>query len=417
MLGVEQDDRRERPGHRVAGMDRIERFADVVVRAGVNLQPGQGVVLHTDTAHLEIARAVVEAAYAAGAGWVEPVWTDGPMRRSAVDHAELETLRGSRGWALQRIQEWREQGAASITLIGDADPHLLDGADPAKAAAVPVEEVRARRAAIMSGMRWTAVGAPNPGWANQVFGEPDVERLWEAVGVAMRLDEPDPAAAWRERSETLAARGAELDALELTEIRYQGGGTDLTVGLIPGCHWTGGGMVDAQGIAYMPNIPTEEVFTSPDRRRAEGVIRLTKPLVLNGRLVEGLRVEFAGGRIVKVSADAGAEAVEAQLDSDPGARFLGEVSLVDRDSRIARAGIVFHNMLFDENAGCHVAWGQSFPFAVAGGIGMSESERTDLGLNTSTVHTDVVIGGDGLTVTGTGPKGTVEIIRDDEWVL
>ncbi|MFC7533674.1 aminopeptidase [Actinoplanes sp. GCM10030250] len=398
-------------------MDRMQRFADVVVRAGVNLQPGQGVFLNTDTAHLEIARAVTETAYAAGAAWVEPVWTDGPMRRSAVDHAEVGALRASRPWALQRMREWREQGAASITLIGDPDPHLLDGADPVRAAAFPLEEMRLRREVILGGLRWTAVGAPNPGWANQVFGEPDVERLWEAVAVAMRLDVPDPAAAWQERAATLAERGALLDSLELTELRYVGDGTDLTVGLIPGCHWTGGGMVDADGIAYLPNIPTEEVFTSPDRRRAEGTIRLTKPLALNGRLVTGLRAEFAGGRIVNVEADSGVEAVRAQLDSDPNARHLGEVSLVDRDSRIARAGIVFHNTLFDENAGCHVAWGQSFPFAVPGGLGMSEAERTDLGLNTASVHTDVVIGGDGITVTGTGPKGTVEIIRDDEWVL
>jgi aminopeptidase len=398
-------------------MDRIERFADVVVRAGVNIQPGQGVVLRTDTAHLEIARAVVEAAYAAGAAWVEPVWTDGPIRRSAVDHAALESLSASRGWALQRIREWSEQGAASITLLGDADPHVLDGADPVRAAAFPAEEVRAMRESVLGKLRWTAVGAPNPGWADQVFGEPDTERLWEAVATAMRLDTEDPVAAWRSRAATLAERGAVLDALELTSVRYVGDGTDLTVGLIPGCRWTGGGLIDDAGIPYLPNIPTEEVFTSPDRRRADGVIRLTKPLVLNGRLVLGLRVEFSGGRIVAVSADAGADAVEAQLATDPGARSLGEVSLVDADSRIARAGIVFHNTLFDENAGCHVAWGSSFPFSVPGGAAMTVEERERLGLNTSAVHTDVVIGGEGITVTGTGPKGSVEIIRDDQWVL
>ncbi|WP_328460268.1 aminopeptidase [Actinoplanes sp. NBC_00393] len=398
-------------------MDRIQRFAEVVVRAGVDLQPGQGVILNTDIAHLEIARAVVEAAYAAGAAWVEPIWRDGPMHRSAVDHADLETLRRSRPWALQRIKEWSEQGAAWISLHGDPDPHVFDGADPAKAAAFPLEEARARREAVLGKLRWTVVGAPNPGWATQVFGEPDVDRLWEAVATAMRLDEPDPALAWQQRAETLAARGAELDALELTEIRYVGDGTDLTVGLIPGCHWTGGGMVDADGFAYLPNIPTEEVCTSPDRRRADGVIRLTKPLALNGALVTGLRARFAGGRIVEVTADSGADIVEAQLETDPGARYLGEVSLVDRDSRIARAGIVFHNTLFDENAGCHVAWGQSFPFAVPGGVAMTDEQRAGLGLNMSSVHTDVVIGGDGITVTGTGPKGTVDLIRDDEWVL
>ena len=398
-------------------MDRIERFADVVVRAGVNLQPGQGVILRTDTAHLEIARAIVEAAYAAGAAWVEPVWTDGPMRRSAVDHATPESLAASRGWALQRIREWSEQGVASIILIGDANPHVLDGADPRRAATFPIEEVRAMRESVIGRLRWTAVGAPNPGWAEQVFGEPDTERLWEAVATAMRLDADDPVAEWQKRSATLAERAAVLDALELTSVRYAGEGTDLTVGLIPGCRWTGGGLADDAGIAYMPNIPTEEVFTSPDRRLADGVIRVTKPLVVNGHLVRGLRAEFSGGRIVAVSADSGADAVRAQLETDPGARSLGEVSLVDADSRIARAGIVFHNMLFDENAACHVAWGSSFPFAVPGGVAMAAEERQRLGLNMSAVHTDVVIGGEGITVTGTGPKGTIEIIRNDEWVL
>jgi aminopeptidase len=398
-------------------MDRIERFADVVVRAGVNIQPGQGVILRTDTAHLEIARAVVEAAYAAGAAWVEPVWSDGRMRRSAVDHASAESLSASRGWALQRIREWSEQGVASIALMGDADPHVLDGADPVRAAAFPVDEVRAMRESIQGRLRWTVVGAPNPGWARQIFGEPDTDRLWEAVSTAMRLDTPDPAAAWRERAATLADRASRLDMLELTSVRYVGDGTDLTVGLIPGCRWTGGGLIDPAGVPYMPNIPTEEVFTSPDRRHADGRIRLTKPLVLNGQLVRGLRVEFAGGRIVDVSADSGVEAVRAQLETDPGARSLGEVSLVDSDSRIARTGIVFHNTLFDENAGCHVAWGSSFPFAVPDGLRMSPAERLELGLNASAVHTDVVIGGDGITVTGTGSKGTIEIIRNDEWVL
>ena len=398
-------------------MQMIERFADLVVRAGVNVQPGQGVVVDTDTANLEIARAVVEAAYRAGASWVETVFTDGPIRRSALDHATVEELSRSRPWALARIEEWRQSGVASIGLVGDPDPHLFDGADPAKIAARRTGEAQARRNALFNGMRWSLVAAPNPGWARQVFGEPDTDRLWQAVSTAMRLDSDDPAKEWQERSAVLSQRAHRLDVLGLTEIRYQGSGTDLTVGLPTDARWTGGGMVDAQGIAYMPNIPTEEVFTSPHRSRAEGTIRLTKPLVLSGQLVTGLRVSFAGGRITEVTADSGAEVVRAQLETDEGARHLGEVSLVDRDSRIAQAGIVFHNTLFDENAGCHVAWGQSFPFAIPGGLQMSPEQREALGMNTSAVHTDVVIGGDGITVTGRGPQGTVTIIRDDEWVL
>jgi aminopeptidase len=402
----------------MANHDRLERFAELVVRVGANVQPGSGVLLGTDIAHLEIARAVVEHAYAAGAPWVEIEWSDGPIRRSRLTHSSIEALTTSRPWAIERTREWAAGRGVAIQLVGDPDPHLLDDVDPAKAAAVPVEEVLAVREAIHGQeLRWTVVPAPNPGWAQEVFGEPDVERLWDAVATAMRLDEADPAASWRERAAQLTARARALDALELTEICYRSAGTDLTVGLVPDCRWTGGSMQDPGGVAYMPNLPTEEVFTSPDRRRADGTISLTKPVIVGGQVVEGLTVTFTGGRITDITATSGAETVRAQLDTDDGARSLGEVSLVDRDSRIAKAGILFHNTLFDENTACHVAWGQSFPFSVAGGVSKSDEERYVIGLNNSAVHTDVVIGGDGMTVTGRGPQGTVEIIRDDEWVL
>ncbi len=398
--------------------DRLERFADLVVRVGANVQPGSGVMLSADIAHLEIARAVVERAYAAGASWVEIEWSDGPIRRSRLTHASIETLTRARPWAIERAREWAAGRGVVISLVGDPDPHLLDDVEPAKAAAFPVEEAMiAQEVVLGQQLRWTVVAAPNPGWAQEVFGEPDAERLWAAVATAMRLDEANPVASWQERNAELAARGRALDALELSEVRYHSAATDLTVGLLPGSRWTGGGGNDPDGHAYMPNIPSEEVFTSPDRRRADGKISLTKPVIISGQVVEGLRVTFSGGRITNVTAALGSEAVWAQLDTDEGARSLGEVSLVDRDSRIAKAGILFHNTLFDENAACHVAWGQSFPFAVAGGLEMSEDERYAIGLNRSAVHTDVVIGGEGMTVTGTGPKGTVEIIRDDEWVL
>jgi aminopeptidase len=398
--------------------DRLERFADLVVRVGANVQPGSGVLLGSDIAHLEIARAVVERAYVAGASWVEVEWSDGPIRRSRLTHESIETLTRSRPWAIERTKAWAAGRGVAIHLVGDPDPHLLDGVDPAKAAAVRVDEALAyREATLIQRLRWTVVPAPNPGWAREVFGEPDVERLWEAVATAMRLDEADPVGCWRERAAQLGARARALNALELTEVRYRGAATDLTVGLVPGTRWTGGSLQDPDGVIYMPNIPTEEVFTSPDRRRAEGTISLTKPVIIGGQVVEGLKVTLSGGRIADVTATSGAETVRAQLNTDEGARSLGEVSLVDRDSRVAKAGILFHNTLFDENAACHVAWGQSFPFSVADGLNKSSAERYELGLNHSAVHTDVVIGGDGMTVTGTGPTGTVEIIRDDEWVL
>ena len=398
--------------------DRLERFADLAVRVGVNVQPGSGVMITADTAHLEVARAVVERAYAAGAAWVEVEWSDGPIRHSRLTHASIEALTKSRPWAIERIKQLAAERGVVISLVGDPDPHLFDDVDPVKAAATRVEEaMAAQEALLVQQLRWTVIAAPNPGWAQEVFGEPDVERLWNAVATAMRLDEPDPVASWRERAAELAARGRALDALDLTEVHYRSAATDLTVGLVPNSRWTGGGGEDPDGFSFMPNIPTEEVFTSPDRRRADGTISLTKPVIVNGQVVDGLTVTFSGGRITDVAAASGAEAVRAELDTDEGARSLGEVSLVDRDSRIAKAGVLFHNTLFDENAACHVAWGQSFPIAVAGGPAMTDDERYGIGLNRSAVHTDVVIGGEGMTVTGTGPSGTVDIIRDDEWVL
>jgi aminopeptidase len=397
----------------------VNRLADLAVRAGANVQPGQRVFVIADLAHAAIARAVVEQAYAAGADLVEVDWSDVHVRRSAVAHAPIERLSAARSWVLDRYEGLERDGAAVIVLTGDPEPGLMAGLDPAKAATVPVEEENTRRRAFLGGkMTWTIVAAPNPGWAQQIFGEPDIERLWSAVGVAMRLDEPDPVTAWRERSATLAARARALDAHQLTSVHYVADGTDLTVGLLPETRWTGGGLKTAAGLDYLPNIPTEEVFTSPDRRIADGTIRLTRPLAMRGGgVVEGLHVTFTGGRIVDIAAESGVDLIRGQLATDDGARSLGEVSLVDRDSRIAKAGLVFHDTLFDENAACHVAWGQSFPFAIEGGPAMTMDERFELGLNRSAVHTDVVIGGTGMTVTGTGPSGTVDIIKDDEWVL
>ena len=241
--------------------------------------------------------------------------------------------------------------------------------------------------------------------------------------MAMRLDAGGPedvVEEWRRHRDRLGARARALTDLRLDAVRYHGGGTDLTVGLIPDCVWTGGGLATSAGVAYMPNLPTEEVFTSPDRQRADGVIRTTRPLVLPGAgvLVEDLVVTFANGRIVDATASTGIEAVRAQLDSDEGARSLGEVSLVEGSSRVRAAGVTFHDTLFDENTGCHVAWGQGFPFCVADGLSRSADELRALGLNFSAAHTDVVIGGPGVDVDGLTADGTVvPLVREDAWAL
>ena len=258
---------------------------------------------------------------------------------------------------------------------------------------------------------WTVIGVPNEGWAEQMFGEPDVERLWRALEFCVRLDEEDPVAAWRAHVARVAGRARRLDELRIDAVRFRGPGTDLTVGLLPESRWVGCESLTAAGIPYVSNMPTEEVFTTPDCRRTEGVVRSTRPLAIYGRIVRGLAVRFEQGRIVDVDADEGADVIRGQLATDERAPFLGEVSLVDGDSRIGQTGLTFFETLFDENATCHIAYGAAYLEAVDGGKAID-------GVNVSNVHTDFMIGGPEVGVDALLRDGTeVQLLRDDVWLL
>jgi aminopeptidase len=400
---------------------RLEKYAEVIVRVGANVQPGQTVFVRGDVAMAEVARAVAEQAYLAGARRVIVEYGDVHVKLAALKHAPMEGLTTAADWEIAKARSYDDGDVANIALTGNPAPHLFEGIAPERLAAMPIELAMLTKDAVgNNNLAWTVAAAPNPGWAQQVFGEPDVERLWEAVAIAFRLDEPDVVAAWREHHRQLTERAAAVTALGLDSVRYHGGDTDITVGLIPDSVWTGGGLTTNRGVDIMPNLPTEEVFTSPDRTRADGRIRLTRPLVMprSGAFVDGLVVDFEGGRVVNIEAEKGEDAVRAEHETDDGARSLGEVALVDRDSRVRSAGVVFHDTLYDENAGSHVAWGQSFPYAVRGGLERSSDELYELGLNRSVVHTDVVIGGPGIDVDGMRADGTVvPLITNDEWVL
>ena len=251
-----------------------------------------------------------------------------------------------------------------------------------------------------------------------MFGEPDLERLWEAVAYCTRLDEHDPVEAWREQTRRLRRRAELLDSLELDAVRFSGPGTDLTVGLLQDSRWRGGGMTTRDGIDHVPNLPTEEVFTCPDLRRAEGTVRSTRPLALGGTVVRDLELRFEDGRAVDVSASAGGDAVRAQLAADDSAAALGEVALVDGTSRVGRTGLTFFDTLYDENATCHIAYGTAVLFALAEVPDASPDELRERGVNVSVVHTDFMVGGPQVDVDGITRDGrTVPLLREDEWQL
>jgi aminopeptidase len=251
-----------------------------------------------------------------------------------------------------------------------------------------------------------------------VFGEPDVERLWDAVAVATRLDAPDPVEAWREHIERLRLRAASLDARAFDAIRFRGAGTDLTVGMIPGHRWDSAADETVHGIAHLSNMPTEEVYTTPDRRRTEGTVRATMPLSLRGTIVRDLELDFRAGEVVAVRAATGADAVRAEIASDAGASRLGEVALVDGESPVRRTGLIFFDTLFDENATCHIAYGQGIHATLPRGGAESDEELDAIGYNDSLVHRDFMIGGPEVAVHGVEAGGAeVPIIVDDAWLL
>jgi aminopeptidase len=396
----------------------LARYADLIVSVGANVQPDQVLAVEALPEAQPLVAAIARRAYEKGARYVDVQYFDGDVKRIRAEGAPDGTLDWVPPWLGERIVKLGELDAARCVLVPMIPPGLLDGVDPARAGRdrLPTLEETFKTIDDRS-VAWTLSPYPTRRWAEVVFPDLDpddaLERLWQDVIHVCRLDEPDPAAAWHERIEQIFEVARRLDALDLDSLRFEGPGTDLTVGFLPSSRFAkeGGSSHTRTGVRHVPNIPTEEVYTTPDPERTEGVVTATKPLDVAGSLVTGLRIRFEGGRAVEIEADANADALRYRCAADDGASRLGEVALVDRESRIGRLGRTFFTTLLDENASSHLALGDAYAAPIA--------DPADLPrINESAVHIDFMVGSDDVTVTGTTKRGAqVTILHGGSWQI
>jgi aminopeptidase len=399
---------------------KLDAYARLAIEVGINLVPGQDLQITGLLEHSPFARAIANAAYAAGARYVDVNYQDQHVTRARIQHAPEDSLDWAAPHRIKQIEDLGAAKGAHVSITGNPEPDLfrdLDGRRVGLTRATRLNEAYLRQ--VTEGtINWTVVAYPNEGWAQTVFGEPAIERLWDAVASAVRLDEPDPVAAWQAHVDRLTERASLMTERGFDALRFRGPDTDLTIGLIPESVWATARTTTAWGHSFIPNMPTEEIFTTPHCRRTEGRVRSTRPLVLLGTVVRDLELRFENGRVVEVRAASGEDVVRTHIATDDGATMLGEVALVDGQSRVGKAGITFFDTLFDENATSHIAYGQGFPEAVEDGTTLDEEERLAAGINQSVVHVDFMVGGPEVDVDGVEPDGAeVPVIRGDEWTL
>ncbi len=396
--------------------DHIAALAELAVCFGANLQPGQIVAISSEPGKEQLARAIAEAAYRHGALYVDLNVFDMHLKRARALYADPETLNYVPPWLGERALALGEHRCARVALTGPVDPQLMEGVDP-NLIGLDMLPALPESMQVVDALttNWTAVPCPTPGWAALVHPDlPPAEALallWREVAHICRLDEPDPVQAWEARLANLTATAEKLDELHLDALRFEGPGTELTVGLMPSGHWSAARFKTIDGINHAPNIPTEEVFTTPDPARVDGFVTATKPLVTAGMTITGLRVRFERGRAVQFEAEQGAEVLRGLSEHDDGASRLGEVALVDREGRIGPLGTVFYDTLIDENAASHIALGQAYEMVIED---LSDLER----VNQSGIHIDFMIGGDEVGVTGVlGDGEEIPLLRDGTWQL
>ncbi|SES30195.1 aminopeptidase [Salisediminibacterium halotolerans] len=405
--------------------EKKEQYADLAVRVGVNIQKGQKLVINAPVTSADFVRTVTKKAYQHGASNVHVEWNDDETTRIRYDMAPLESFHDFPAWKARGFEEMAEEGAAFMT-IKSTDPDLLKGVDGEKIAAANKasgEAMNTFRSYIQSDkVSWLVLSAPSYAWAKKVFPEATadeaVNQLWEAIFEAVRINKADPVAEWKQHDENLQEKARFLTDKKYTELRYQAPGTDLTIGLPDGHVWIGGGGPNKDGIHFVANMPTEEVFTAPKADAVNGTVRNTKPLNYGGNVIDGFSLTFKDGKVSEFSAEEGEETLKNLLETDEGASRLGEVALVPHSSPISQSGILFYNTLYDENASNHIALGSAYATCVAGGAEMSKEQLGEAGLNTSITHVDFMIGSAEMDIDGVLPDGAVEpVFRNGEWVI
>lgn len=402
----------------------LDRLAEVAVRTGLGLAPGQELVMTATLDAVPLARLITEHAYKAGAALVTTFFSDEQSALLRFRYAPNASFDAAPSWLYEGMAQAYRNGAARLAIAGN-DPSLLSKEDPEKVSRVNRAVSKAYRPALelitRHEINWTIIACATPAWAAAVFPDlPQDEalaRLWHTIFAASRADQPDPVGAWKEHDAHLHARADMLNKKRFAALHFRGPGTDLRVGLADDHLWLGGGTTAGNGRYCIPNMPTEEVFTTPHKDRVEGRVTSTKPLSHQGTMIEEISVRFQAGRIVEAHAARGEQVLQRMIETDEGARRLGEVSLVPHSSPIAASGLLFMNTLFDENAACHIALGQAYSTCLKNGDSLTPEQLAARGANESLIHVDWMIGSNHIDVDGLSTAGASEpVMRAGEWV-
>lgn len=404
--------------------DSLKKYAQLIVETGINVQKNQTVVLQISVDQAPLARLITKEAYRLGAENVIVQWNDDSIQREFLMHADQSNLETIPQYKIDQTDDWVKKGASRISVVS-SNPEALAGVDSNRVATFQAASGKAlknlRKATQANKVSWTVVAAAGKEWAAKVFptlktSEEQVDALWDQIFKTTRIYSENPIMAWQEHHKKLASKAKKLNNEQFSALHYTAPGTDLTVGLPKNHIWEGCGSDNARGEMFMANMPTEEVFTAPDSRHVDGYVSSTKPLSYAGTTISGMKFTFKEGKVVEFSAETGEDVLAKLLDTDEGARHLGEVALVPDPSPISQSGITFYNTLFDENASNHLALGSAYAFNVQNGTEMTEEELAKVGLNRSHTHVDFMIGSNQMSVDGIKEDGTrVPIFRDGDW--